>query len=113
MPKTEAVTNSSGDSDHVFYRSAEFHTDNVVVCVKTKARIAQGLLHGLCKFGVARRDGNRRRVAASDFLGKGGTAQDADAWMELRGNDLRDDFRHSQMGLIFNPFGRADEQHLF
>src|ERR1700745_1991805 len=99
MPKAEAVADSGGDSDHVLERSSEFHADNVVVCIKTEARVTQCLLYGLRTLGVARCNGDRSGIATSDFFGEGGTAQGADTWTELRENDLRDDFRHSQVRL--------------
>ena len=69
------MADSAGDGDDVLERSPQFHADDIVIGVKTEARIAELALHGLGQFCISRRDGKSRRIASRHFLQTGRQAE--------------------------------------
>ena len=61
-----------------FQRAAEFHADHIAVGVNAETGIAEFLLHGAQESGIRRGDGDRRGIAARNFLSEGRTAECSD-----------------------------------
>src|SRR4051794_2545782 len=70
VAEPESVANTGRDGDYVFERAAKFDPDDVVVGVDAEGMIAKFALYGGGQLSVFAADGNGRRIAAGDFLGK-------------------------------------------
>ncbi len=111
VTESEPVAHSRRDRDNIFQRAAEFHSHDIVVGIKTESGIAEFALHGLREFGIFRRHGDGRRIAACHFLGERWPTQRSDPRRKTRRDDLRGYFGHPQERGLFQSLGCAYEKH--
>src|SRR5438445_12214231 len=75
MSQPQSVTDARGYGDDVLQSSAQLHSRYIVVCINSKRGIAEFALHGLCQSRIFRRNCDRGRITACDFLGERWSAE--------------------------------------
>ena len=103
----QAFDCACGNRDDVLECGGEFDSYYVFVGVEAQVATGERGLEILGEACVATGDDHCRRLAGSDFPGKGGAGQDG--WGQRRGEALFGDFGHAGESVCFDAFGCADE----
>src|SRR5207302_1281439 len=109
MSQPQSVTDARGYGDDVLQSSAQLHSRYIVVCINSKRGIAEFALHGLCQSRIFRRNCDRGRITACDFLGERWSAERANPRLKspIPADHLRNDIAHPQQAVVFKPLGSA------
>ena len=75
QPQAQSIANARRDSDDILDRATDFDADQVVARVEPQTRAVQRPRRGFGKGGVGRRQGDRGRQPARDFIGEARAGQ--------------------------------------
>ena len=108
VAQAEPFDDAGGDRDDVLQRAADLDADDVVAAVEPEIRAAKFALHelGRPRVGRGREDGRRQLLRHFAREARPRQHDDRPVGSEL----LRDDLRHAQQRVGFEPFRGADDR---